>query len=145
MANKKKDKGEVIEVVVETPKGSQNKYKYDKKKEAFKLNKILPAGFAFPLDFGFIPGTKGDDGDPLDILLITQQTTFPGCYIDCRVIGGIKARQKEKNGEEVRNDRFFAVPECDNIYSSIREMEDLPKELIDEVTNFFIAYRKYEN
>ena len=137
-------KKETTEIIIETPKGSRNKYKYDGKKKIFKLNKILPAGFAFPFDFGFIPGTKGDDGDPLDILLITHETTFPGCHVDCRIIGGIKAMQKEKSGEEVRNDRFFAVPDCDTIYDNIQGMEDLSEELVDAITNFFIAYRKYE-
>lgn len=143
MAKKKESKDETFEIVIETPKGSQHKYKYDKKRKIFTLHKVLPAGFAFPFDFGFIPGTKGEDGDPLDILLISQQPTFPGCYIDCRIIGGIKATQKEK-GKTIRNDRFFAVPGCDNIYHSIREAGDLTKEMINEISNFFIAYRQYE-
>src|SRR4030095_13228607 len=109
----KKDNG--LEIIIETPKGSRNKYKYNEKKENFKLNKILPIGFSFPFDFGLIPGTKGDDGDPLDIILVTQQSTFTGCHIDSRIVGGIKAVQKE-NGKEIRNDRFFAVPLVDDMY-----------------------------
>ena len=65
----KKETDDSIEIIIETPKGSRNKYKYNEKKETFKLNKILPVGFSFPFDFGIIPGTKGDDGDPLDILI----------------------------------------------------------------------------
>jgi inorganic pyrophosphatase len=136
---------EKVDIVIETPKGSQNKYKYDPKKKIFKLNKVLPSGFTFPYDFGFIPDTKGDDGDPLDIMLISQQTTFPGCHIDARIIGGIKATQKEKNGTTVRNDRFFALPVEDKVFEAINEMSDLPKEMIKEIINFFVAYRKYED
>jgi len=76
MGKEKKDDG--LEIIIETPKGSRNKYKYNEKKENFKLKKILPIGFSFPFDFGLIPGTKGDDSDPLDIILITQQSTFTG-------------------------------------------------------------------
>jgi len=141
---KKEKKEDSFEIIIETPKGSRNKYKYNEKKGTFILHKILPTGFSFPLDFGFIPDTKAEDGDPLDIMLVTQQSTFPGCHIDCRIIGGIKAKQTE-NGKEVRNDRFFAVPVCDDTYSPIRDIKGLSKELIDEITNFFIAYRKYEN
>ena len=99
MMKKKEKKEDRIEVIIETPGGSQNKYKYNEEKKNFILHKILPAGFSFSFDFGFIPGTKGGDGDPLDIILITPQSTFPGCHIDCRIIGGIKAKQTE-NGKK---------------------------------------------
>src|ERR1700712_5031895 len=100
-----------VTAIIETPKGSGEKYNYDEKQRYFKLGKILPAGLVFPFDFGFIPDTKGEDGDPLDIIVISELASFPGCAMDCRIIGAIKAEQTEKNGETLRNDRFLGVPE----------------------------------
>lgn len=141
---KKKEKNGSLEVIIETPKGSRNKYKYDEEREVFTLHKILPEGFSFPFDFGFIPNTKGGDGDPLDVVLISQQPTFPGCRINSRIIGGIKANQT--NGKEnERNDRLFAVPTNDKINSPIKDIKDLSKEVIDEVADFFKAYRMQED
>src|SRR4051812_40559441 len=85
-----------IHAIIETPHGSRNKYKYDKELDFFKLKKILPSGTSFPLDFGFIPYTEGEDGDPLDVLVITDFPTHPGCMVECRVIGILEAEQKEK-------------------------------------------------
>ena len=145
MGNKgKKEKEDSIEIIIETPKGSRNKYKYNAKKEIFKLEKILPVGFSFPFDFGIIPRTKGEDGDPLDIFLITQQSTFTGCHIDCRIVGGIKAEQTE-DGKTIRNDRFFAIPECDDMYAYVQNIRDLPREMVNEIGEFFMAYHKLEN
>ena len=145
MGNKeKKEKRDSLEIIIETPKGSRNKYKYNHKKDFFKLNKILPVGFSFPFDFGIIPETKGEDGDPLDIILITQQSTFTGCHIDCRIVGGIKAEQTE-DGKTIRNDRFFAVPLCDDLYASVENIQDLPREMVTEIGEFFMAYHKLEN
>jgi inorganic pyrophosphatase len=141
---KKRGKEKSVEIIVETPKGSRNKYRFDEQKKIMTLKKILPTGFSFPFDFGLIPGTKGEDGDPLDIIIITQQSIFPGCHVDCRIVGGIKAKQAE-NGKEIRNDRFVAIPVCDDLYSSIENIDDLPKELVSEITDFFVAYRKHEN
>src|SRR5947209_19831121 len=86
----------MIQLIVETPSGSRNKYKYDQKTKRMKLSKVLPEGMIFPYDFGLIPGTKAEDGDPLDVLVLTDAPTFPGCEVEVRVIGVIKANQKEK-------------------------------------------------
>src|SRR5579875_2260832 len=99
---------ETIDVVIETPRGCRNKYAYDKKEKAFRLKKILPAGAVFPFDFGYIPGTKGQDGDPLDVLVIMDEAAFPGCIIECRIIGALKAKQSE-DGKMIQNDRLIAV------------------------------------
>lgn len=85
-----------MNLIIETPKGSSEKYDYDTQHHLFKLHKILPAGMVFPFDFGFIPGTKGEDGDPLDVLVISEFESFPGIMIDCRIIGCIKAKQIDK-------------------------------------------------
>lgn len=98
---------ETVTTIVESPKGSGQKYNYVPEINCFKLTKVMPAGLVFPFDFGFITDTKGEDGDPLDIIIISEIVSFPGCCMDCRVIGGIKALQTERNGETVRNDRFL--------------------------------------
>src|SRR5688500_17359293 len=103
---------DTIEVFVETPKGSKFKYKFDKKKERLVANKVLPVGLAFPYDFGFIPNTKGEDGDPLDAMIITEDSFLPGSIVECRILCSIKAEQTSvKGGDIVRNDRIMVVPE----------------------------------
>lgn len=82
---------QLITAIVETPKGNAQKYDYDAESKWFKLKKILPAGMVFPFDFGFIPVTKGGDGDPLDIIIISEFKSFPGCAMECRIIGAITA------------------------------------------------------
>jgi inorganic pyrophosphatase len=129
-----------IQVVVETPGGSLEKYDYEPSSGFFKLNKIMPAGLVFPFDFGFIPGTKGGDGDPLDVLVMSEIQTFTGCAVDCRVIGGIMARQTERDGSRMRNDRIVAVPEVSVQYAAIKTLNDLPKILTDQLTAFFENY-----
>lgn len=138
-----------IDVVIETPKGSAQKYDYDPSTHFFKLKKILPSGMMFPYDFGFIPGTRGEDGDPLDIIVISEFTSFPGCLIPCRVIGGIKAEQSPeagKNGKKklIRNDRFIAIPKCSNIFENIESVKDLPENILKELESFFVEYNKME-
>ncbi len=130
-----------ITAIVETPKGSAQKYDYDEKNKWFKLKKVMPAGMVFPFDFGFIPGTKGEDGDPLDIILISELKSFPGCAMDCRIIGGIVAKQTEKD-KTVRNDRFLAIPEASQMFVDVKSIEDLPKEIIQQLESFFVNYNE---
>lgn len=129
-------------VIIETPKGSSCKYSYDKKTASFMLAKMLPVGMVFPYDFGFIPGTKGEDGDPLDIIVISEMHTFPGCRMKCRIIGCMKASQKEKDGKKVRNDRFLAVPEEAIMYSHVTNYRQFPAVVIQQLEDFFIQYNK---
>lgn len=131
--------GDSLNVVIETPKGSRNKFNFDEEKEMFKLGGVLPAGASFPFDFGFVPGTKAEDGDPLDVLLIMDEPAFPGCLVQCRIIGIIEAEQTEHE-ETVRNDRVLAVSQNSRLHQSIRSIQDLHKELMDEIEHFFISY-----
>jgi inorganic pyrophosphatase len=132
-------------VVIETPKGSAEKYDYDPKTRFFKMKKILPSGMVFPYDFGFVPDTKGQDGDPLDVIVISEFKSFPGIMIQCRIIGGIKAEQSDDDGKKmIRNDRFLAVPKCSNIFGKIKSMDDLPKQIINDLQQFFVDYNKLE-
>jgi inorganic pyrophosphatase len=135
---------QTITAIVETPKGSAQKYDYDKKNKWFKLKKVLPSGMMFPFDFGFIPNTKGQDGDPLDIVIISELKSFPGCVMDCRIIGCITAEQTEK-GKTVRNDRFLAIPEASQIFAEVKSIKDLPGDVITQLENFFINYNKEED
>src|SRR5438045_9511643 len=98
-----------VDVVVETPKGSKYKYKFDEEQNRFRVKKILPIGLIFPYDFGFIPGTKGDDGDPLDVLIMSEFSFIQGSMLECKVIGSMKAEQTDKE-EMIRNDRIFVYP-----------------------------------
>jgi inorganic pyrophosphatase len=95
--------------VIETPKGSPNKYDYDDTCAAFRLAEVMPKGSYFPYDFGFIPSTLGDDGDPLDVLVFMDDPAPVGCVLTIRLIGAIEAKQQEKGGDWERNDRLLAV------------------------------------
>jgi inorganic pyrophosphatase len=130
---------DTIEVIVETPKGSQFKYKYEPKKKWFTLHKALPVGFSFPYDFGFIPDTKGEDGDPLDVLILSEFSFLQGSMIECRIIGSLKAEQSDKK-ETIRNDRIFAYPDINGFYPVYNSMDDIQQEKLKEIENFFVYY-----
>jgi inorganic pyrophosphatase len=138
------DKKGLINVIIETPSGSRNKYDYDPEYDFFKLKKTLPAGTSFPLDFGFIPHTIGEDGDPLDVLVITDQPTFPGCIIECRLLGVLKSEQIEKNKKKIRNDRFLAVVNSSQTLSDLHSVKNINPKLLEDVTSFFKYYNEME-
>jgi inorganic pyrophosphatase len=131
-----------VTVMVESPKGYNQKFDYDPKSQRFLLNKILPAGLVFPFDFGMIPGTKGEDGDPLDIIVISESATFPGCLIECRIIGALKAEQTERNGETMRNDRFIGVPNVTQLFSEVKTLGQLPEAILNQLEAFFKNYNE---
>ena len=133
------DKSKIIQVVVETPKGSRNKYAFDEDQKVFALKKVLPAGMAFPYDFGFVPSTLGDDGDPLDVLVLMDEPAFPGCLLKCRIIGIIEGRQGAKKLNE-RNDRIVAIENENHSFADIRHVNDLGKEFLRELETFFVNY-----
>jgi len=131
------------EVIIETPKGSREKYDYDKESNSFTLKKLLPLRMCFPYDFGFIPDTLGEDGDPLDAMVISEFKTFPGCRIQCRLIGALKTEQTEK-GETIRNDRCFFIQHSSVVYSHISTIDDFPSSHNQELLFFFISYNEPE-
>ncbi|HEY4676287.1 MAG TPA: inorganic diphosphatase [Candidatus Angelobacter sp.] len=133
------DKEKKVQVVIETPKGSRNKYAWDPDQQIFALKKVLPEGMAFPYDFGFIPSTKGEDGDPIDILVLMDQPVFTGCLVKTRLIGVIEGQQTEK-GKSHRNDRLLAVAESSHTHSDINSINDLNKELLKELERFLVNY-----
>jgi inorganic pyrophosphatase len=132
--------GKYIQAVIETPKGSSYKYDYDPGIDAFCLDKIMPLGMNFPFDFGFIPGTQGADGDPLDILLLMDQPNLPGVLVRCRVIGILEAVQVERDGKQVRNDRFLAVSDLSEQDKKILEVTDVAADIRQAIESFFKQY-----
>ena len=132
--------GEVT-VVIETPKGHRNKFKYDEEKNVFRLSGVLPVGSSFPYDFGFIPSTNAPDGDPIDVLLLMDEPAFPGCLIDARLVGVVEAEQTE-DGKTTRNDRLIAVAAHSNDYSDLRSLRDVNPDLIEEIQHFFVSYNQ---
>ena len=135
--------GDLIRVVVETPRGSRNKFKYNEKSGVFTLHKVLPLGASFPYDFGFVPSTRGEDGDPLDVLVLMDEPAFPGCIVPARLIGVIEARQTTE-GKTTRNDRLIAVLETPLNRPEIRSLEEWGERRLDELEHFFISYNQME-
>jgi inorganic pyrophosphatase len=102
----------------------------------------LPAGLSFPFDFGMIPGTKGEDGDPLDIIVISELSTFPGCLMNVRIIGALQAEQTERDGKTFRNDRFIGIPDVSQLFPEVNELEQLPKSILNQLEHFFKNYNE---
>jgi len=135
---------QTIEVIIESPRATQAKFKFDPKEKIFKLKRLLPLGMVFPYDFGFIPGTTGEDGDPLDALVLSEFASFTGAHLSCRVIGALKAEQQEKGEKAIRNDRYFCVPAGSITYALIEAIDQLGKEHCVQLEDFFINYNKVD-
>ena len=133
-----------VHVVIETPRGSRAKFAWDPKLETFALSKSLLTGLSYPHDWGFVPSTKADDGDPLDIMVIHDATTFPGLVVTCRVIGILQIEQESKKKTE-RNDRLFAVPRRSHAERSLKDVADLTKPIREELEKFFLATDELED
>jgi inorganic pyrophosphatase len=133
----------MLQVIVETPKGSRNKFSFDPEQKVFALKKVLPAGMVFPYDFGFLPQTIAPDGDPLDVLLLMDEPAFPGVVVRARLIGVIEGEQIEGK-KKTRNDRLLAVAEANHLYADIQSHRDLPEKWTKELEEFFVNYHKLE-
>lgn len=131
-----------LRVVIETPRGSRNKYSYDPDCDCMNLSTVLPEGMIFPYDFGFIPSTLGADGDPLDVLILMDSPVVPGCVVRARLIGAIEAEQKEKDAGWVRNDRLIAVATHAQTHDGAKKLADLRPHLVTEIKEFFVDYNK---
>jgi inorganic pyrophosphatase len=134
---------DLFNVVVDAPKGSRNKYKYDHKLQIFRLSKVLPLGASFPYDFGFLPSTKGEDGDPIDVLVLSEVPSFVGCVLPVRLIGVIEAEQTTKN-ETVRNDRLIGLIETKHNPPSFTSLDELTESQLTEIEHFFVSYNEVE-
>jgi inorganic pyrophosphatase len=132
-----------LNVVVDTPRGCRNKYKFDERHGHWRLSKALPQGMSFPYDFGFIPSTRGEDGDPVDVLLLMDEPAFPGCVVTARLIGVLEAEQTE-DGETVRNDRLVAVLETPYNPPEYRSLDEVSRQRLAEIEHFFVSYNQME-
>ena len=128
-----------LNVVIDTPKASRNKYAFDFKINAYKLKTVLPHGAVFPFDFGSIPGTVAQDGDPLDVLVLMDEPVFIGCFIEARLLGVIEAEQTE-DGETERNDRLIAVAAESHTNGGLKSLQEIDSRLIGEIEHFFVSY-----
>src|SRR5579864_132865 len=131
----------VCRAIIETPKGCRNKFDYDPDSGLFMLGGLLPEGMMFPFDFGFIPSTLGEDGDPLDILVLMDAPAHVGCLIDVRIIGIIEAEQTE-DGKTESNDRLIGVAVHSYDHEDVRSIDDVSKTLLAQVEQFFVSYNK---
>ncbi|QSQ11133.1 inorganic diphosphatase [Myxococcus landrumensis] len=135
-------------VVVESPRGSTVKLKYDAPLGAFSLSRPMPRGMRYPFDWGFIPSTKGPDGDPLDAMVLWDEATWPGVVLPCRALGVLQVDQKRSGGkpdERERNDRILAVPMVAPRYEFLRTYEDVSQLEREELAYFFLAAVHFEN
>jgi inorganic pyrophosphatase len=131
----------VVNIVIETPMGSRNKFKYDPELGQFALSGVLPQGMMFPYAFGFVPRTKSSDGDPTDVLLIMDEQTFTGCVVPSRLLGIIEAEQTE-DGKTERNDRLLAVAAHTRDHSHLQTLNDINPDTLAEIEQFFVNYNR---
>ncbi len=135
----------LVNVVIDTPRGDRCKYKYDEKTGLFRLSKLLPLGAGFPYNFGFVPSTRGGDGDPLDVLVLLEEPVPPGCVVPVRLVGVLEAEQTEKSGKTVRNDRLLGVVDTPYNPPEVRSLAEIGKQRLDEIEHFFVSYNEAEN
>lgn len=130
----------IVEARIEIPMGSRNKYEVDEKTGRIKLDRVLYSSVYYPAEYGFVENTRYLDGDPLDILVFTSAPTFPGCYVDCRIIGGMDMIDGGKPDVKI-----LAVNVGDPRYDHVNKLEDLPPHYLQEIQNFFLTYKTLQN
>src|SRR5579883_648042 len=130
-----------INVIIETPRENQNKLDYNPELGIFELASVMPQGSVFPYDFGFIPSTLGEDGDPLDVLVLLDQPVPTGTLVRARLIGVIEAEQSEE-GKVLRNDRLLAVAIHAHTHEHVKSLDDLRPGLVKEIQHFFVSYNQ---
>ncbi|MEM9219468.1 MAG: inorganic diphosphatase [Cyanobacteria bacterium P01_F01_bin.150] len=129
----------IVNVLIEIPAGSKNKYEFDKDMGVFALDRVLYASVHYPFDYGFIPNTLADDGDPLDGMVIMDQPTFPGCVIAARPIGMLEMID---GGD--RDEKLLCVPDKDPRYVDVKSLDDIASHRLDEISEFFRTYKNLE-
>ena len=134
----------LVNVVIDTPRDSRCKYRYADRLGLFRLGKLLPLGTSFPYDFGFVPSTAAEDGDPLDVLVILSEPVAVGCVATVRMIGVLKAEQTERDGTTVENDRLIGVVETEFNEPEFHSLDDLGQQRLDEIQHFFESYNEME-
>ncbi len=134
------NKDKILQVVIETPKGSRNKYAFDHDRSVIVLKKVLPSGMVFPYDFGFVPSTLADDGDPIDVLVLMDEPAFPGCVLDARLLGVIEGEDELDGGKTQRNDRLLAVASASDTFENFKTVDDVPPPMLRHMQEFFANY-----
>jgi inorganic pyrophosphatase len=134
------DAPQIVNMIVEIPQGSSNKYEYDHELEIFKLDRTLYSPLYYPFDYGWVPDTLAEDGDPLDILVITSQPTFPGCLIAARPLGVLMMRDDKGPDEKI-----LSVAAADPRFHGIEHLSDLPSHILKEIVHFFDIYKDLED
>jgi len=129
----------LINVLIEIPAGSRNKYEFDKDINAFALDRVLYSSVNYPYDYGFIPNTLADDVDPLDVVVIKDQQTFPGLVIAARPVGML---EMVDGGD--RDEKILCVPDKDPRYSHVKSLKDIAPHRLDEISEFFKTYKNLE-
>lgn len=128
-----------IDVVVEIPKGSRNKYEYDYEKKMIRYDRMIFSSMHYPSDYGFVPETLAEDGDALDALVLVSEPTFPGCLIEVRPIGLF--RMRDEKGPDAK---LLCVPTSDPIWNSLRDLSEVNEHLKNEIEHFFQVYKDLE-
>lgn len=141
LPNKLDKKTRQCRIIIETPKGCRNKFDYDPETQLFSLGGLLPEGLVFPYDFGFIPSTLGDDGDPLDVMIFMEEPAHVGCLVDIRLIGVIEAKQTE-DGQKTTNNRLIGVAVHSYTHEDFSNIGEVGKSILNQVEEFFISYNK---
>ena len=129
-----------VNAVIEIPKDSVNKYEYDKKLHVFRLDRTLFSPVHYPGDYGFIPGTLGQDGDPLDVLVLVEAPSFPGCLMEVRPLGVLQMVDQGKKDEKI-----LAVAESDPLYRQVNDASQVPQHQLREIEHFFSIYKYLED
>jgi inorganic pyrophosphatase len=129
----------MVEAVVEIPKGSRNKYELDHTTGIIRLDRVLFASIHYPTDYGFIPGTQAADGDPLDVLILVEEPTFPGCHVMIRLLGVLHMRD-----ESGPDDKLLGTPVGEPRFDGIDDLEVLPQHWLVEIEHFFATYKQLE-
>jgi len=132
-------KARTCRAIVECPRDTRLMYDYDLEARAFLMKRLLPDGMSFPLDFGFVPGTLAEDGDPLDILILNDEPAVVGALVDVRLIGVIEGAQTEK-GETLRNDRILAVASVSHLFKDVLRARDLDASVVENLCRFWVNY-----
>jgi inorganic pyrophosphatase len=131
----------LVNVIIDTPRGSRNKYKFDEASGLFRVSRVLPVGMSFPHDFGSVPATRAEDGDPLDVLVLAPAAIFPGCLVTVRLIGVLRAQQVE-GGKRVRNDRLLGMVETPVNRPQITQLSQVGSEELKGIEEFFVNYNR---
>ncbi|MBA4495637.1 inorganic diphosphatase [Paenactinomyces guangxiensis] len=130
----------IVDAFIEIPTGSQNKYEYDKENGAFRLDRVLYSPMHYPTEYGYLEGTLAEDGDPLDILVLTTFPTFPGCVISSRVIGVLLM-----SDDKGKDEKLLAVPVDDPRFNEVKSLDDVAPHILKEIEHFFQVYKDLEN